>query len=115
MSERENVITSLKELVSDLVNEEYDKIIQSGRIGRLTEYEVKNAITEYGGMLTLPSEQAFESEALRMRKLKNYPEYSIAFDLWIDNERSDLSLTVNATIDNEGNVIKIEMQDIHIL
>lgn len=115
MNEMENVINALKELVNNLVKGNYPKLIQSGMIGRLSEDEVRTAIIEYGGTLTLPPDEAYESNALRIRKLTNYPEYAIALDLWIDGEQSDLSLTANVFVNDDGNVEKIEMDDIHVL
>ncbi len=115
MSEIKNVIHALKILVYDLVAGDFEELRKTGRMGRLSEEEVKTALLDYGGSLSLPPDSAYESAGFRMRKLQNYPEYSIAFELWIDGEQSDLSLTAIATVNDIGEVLKIEMDDVHVL
>lgn len=115
MSIKEKIIASLTGLVDDLVTENYQSILCDKRNGRLTEEEIKEAFVEYGGKLTKPPKTAYYSNALRMYKLKDYPEYDIAFDLWIDGERSDLSLMCTVVVDEHDNVKSIKIDDIHAL
>lgn len=114
MNNEQMVIDILKKLVCDLVNDNYQMIIDDGRNGELTEEEIKRAISEYGGKLTNPPDDAYYSRALNIIEIKENEKYHIEFDLWIDNERSDLSLICNVIFEN-GKVKHIIIKDIHVL
>ncbi|ARU62998.1 hypothetical protein CBW65_19930 [Tumebacillus avium] len=104
---------ALRDLVVDLVNGRYDLLTESNRIGRLTEEEIREGIQEYGGTLTIPPEEAYNT--CRMLRLDRGSEFAIAFDMWIDNHRSVLTLTCDVTVDDqEQKVVEIKI-DLHVL
>lgn len=114
MKNKQIVIDILKKLVFDLVNGHYQKIFEDGRNGELTEEEIKRVISEYGGKLTNPPDDAYYSKALNIIEINENEKYHIEFDFWIDNERSDLSLICNVIFENDK-VKQIIIKDIHVL
>lgn len=109
------IIDRLQKLVFLLVRGDYQEIEASGSMGRLNQEQIKTAISEYGeGQLTLPPDVAFQQ--CRMFKLEHHPEYTVAFDLWIDDEPSDLTLTCDVLIDEKLKIIeKFSIDDLHVL
>ena len=77
----QKAIDILKKLVLDLVNENYQKIFDDGLNGELTEEEIKRAISEYGGKLTNPPDDAYYSAALNIIEIKQNTKYHVEFDL----------------------------------
>lgn len=67
---------------------------------------------EYGGTITLPPDDVYES--LEIIKVKNLPEYAIDFDLWINGEHSDLTLSCTIHM-KEDQTMTIEIDDLHVL
>lgn len=102
----------LKMLVIDLVNGNYSNLVKDGRIGRLTEDEIKNVIGNYRGQLTLPPEDAYNQ--VQIYQENDSHQYAVDFDLWIDNYPSDLTLSATVSNDNKGNV-SITIDDLHVL
>ena len=114
MSIEQKIIVILKKLVSDLVDENYNKIFEYGYNGELTEEEIKKAVSEYGGVLTIPSDNAYYTDSMNIIEIKKNTKYHIEFDLWIDNKRSDLTLICNVICEN-NNIRKLIIEDIHVL
>ncbi len=112
MSVEKKVILLLKQLVQDLVNERYQYLVLDGRIGRLTEEELKNAINMYRGKITLPPDDAFNF--IDIYPINNTKDYALDFDLWVNGQRSDLTLCCTVSFDEKGKV-SISIDDLHEL
>lgn len=113
MSIDEMIKDILKVLVIDLVNGNYNDLIKDGRIVRLTEDEIKNVITSYRGQLTLPPEDAYD--LVEIYQVNNSNQYAVDFDLWIDNQRSDLTLSITVCLDNNTENVSITIDNLHVL
>lgn len=111
MNIEDKIVKELKKLIDDLVNKDYAKIAQDGRNGDMPEEVMEEIINDYGGMITYPPEDAYSKTDIC--KIDNADEYSVIFDLWIDNKRSDLSLMCEAYIDD--NEVTLVIEDIHVL
>lgn len=102
----------LKKVVSLLVNKKYNQLFeedfkQEGEYANLW----KN-IENYGGVMTMPSEEAFESpKFLDIYKKSN--DACLDFDLWIDGNESDLTLSLY--IKSENGKYYYEIEDIHVM
>lgn len=83
-----------------------------GAIGRFRREEIEEIINEYGGSLTIPPESAYES--LYVGQIRDTNEYLVQFDLWFDNEESDLTLMCETIVEENGQ-IKIWIDDIHVM
>jgi hypothetical protein len=110
----QKIIDILKKLVSDLVDKNYNKIFEGQCNSELTEEEIKRAVYEYGGELTIPSEGAYYTDALNIIEIKKNIEYHIEFDLWINSKRSDLSMIFNVIFEN-NKIKQVIIKDIHVL
>lgn len=97
----------LRDLISLLVN--YDLILAKGENGRLTKEEIVSAIEDYGGKLTLPTVEDFDTA--NIIQVGDSSEYVVEYELWIDNQKSDL--TLSATVNAQDETIAID--NIHVL
>ncbi len=106
MSIENKLKQGVKEIVELLVNQEYTRLENNKKIGVLTASEVEQAIVDYGQKLTLPPEDAYnEMDIFKLDNPRNFTEeYSIDFELWTNNSKSDLTLSCEATVDEHGNV-----------
>jgi hypothetical protein len=105
------IISLLEPLVRNLINKEYDFIYQSGMSGEYTAQEIEDFINEYGGVLTDPPDEDYEN--IEIYEIDDEPEYVIEYELWVDNEKSDL--TLSATIRIEENEETITIDNIHVM
>lgn len=96
---RESTVKAvLMKLCKLLYEEKYEVIALDDLDDRVSASELEKAIDDYGGKLTLPPEDAYES-------FEDYyedgdTEAIVEFDLWFDDERSDL--TLRTEVDNGG-------------
>jgi hypothetical protein len=106
----------VKEIVELLVNQEYIKLQNTDKIGVLTANEVEQAILDYGEKLTIPPDDAFnEMDIFKLDNPQKFvEEYSIDFELWTNKSRSDLTLSCDATVDEQGNV-NVTLYSIRVL
>ena len=104
----------VSQLIFDLVSGDYEKLEYDGRIGRLSKDEVSEAISSYPGKITMPPPKAFDDFDIYEVKNSSNEKWTLDFDLWYDNERSDL--TLGATIERtEAGKLIISIDDIHVL
>ena len=106
------LIILLKEIVTDLVSHNFNKIVTDKKNGRLTANEIKKAVYGYPGDLTMPPEQAFDKY---QKYITDQDEvFIIEFELWYDNEPSDLTLLLEFKRNLSGN-LSTEIDDIRVL
>jgi hypothetical protein len=116
---KDNICTLLEELINNLVNKDYRKIIENKQNGRLSEEEISRTIYEYSeywnteGLITMPPKSEFEK--LDLIKITNQPVYILHFDLWVNGEKSDLTLICEIEIDELNNVVRFEIDDLHVM
>ncbi|MFD4704136.1 hypothetical protein ACFWM3_04625 [Gottfriedia sp. NPDC058432] len=111
MNLKEKLSLLLKETVFDLVNKDFVKI-SSKLIKELAIEDIKEELN-YWGTLTIPPDLAYKN----INYIEyNYGEgYAMEFDLWIDNEESDLTLSCEAIIDQSDNVLSFSITNLHVL
>jgi hypothetical protein len=105
------IYSLLKSLVYDLVSGNFEQIEKLGKSGPFSASELKELIDEYGGKLTFPPDDDFAN--INRIKIDNEPEYAIEYELWIDNEKSDV--TLSCTVREENNSESISIDNIHVL
>lgn len=105
---KEEIIKILKKVVKDLTTESYNLVYYNDKNKRLSIPEIQTAIEEYKGKITFPPDNAFDF-------FYNYNnevsvENFVEFNLWFNNEESDLTLSI--TIYKSG---EYSIEDIHVL
>jgi hypothetical protein len=82
---------------------------------RLNASEIEEAITSFPKKITQPAEEAWSK--IDIVKVKNsvVPTYSVRFDLWAENQLSDLSLEMTLIEVNPKQRLRIEIDNIHVL
>lgn len=111
MDIKEQVKLLLKEIVIDLVNGNYERI----QMKLIEELEVDNLKEElsYWESLTMPPDQAFEK--INFIEYEDGSGYAMEFELWIDDNESDLTLSCEANVDHKGNVDSLLINNLHVL
>jgi hypothetical protein len=100
----------LVKVVTKLVEGEYLWLFTNDYSKKVTETELKAAIEEYPGTPTLPSKEAFND--FDFYEISD-EEASVDFDLWINDAKSDLTLsfTIKKTLKGYG----YRIDNIHVL
>jgi hypothetical protein len=107
----ERIIRNLKPLVQDLVNDKLLLIQKTDRSGPYTAEELKELIEEYGGELTSPPQDDYTN--INIIEIADDPEYVVEYDLWVDGEKSDLTLSCSVRLFER--MEKISINNIHVL
>ena len=106
----------VKKLVQLLVDGEYEKLEKMNKIGVLKANELEKGILQYGGVLTLPLDEAFdEMDIFKLDNPRKYcEEYFIDIELWINGCKSDLTLSCEGTV-NKKNEVNVIIYSVHVL
>jgi protein tyrosine/serine phosphatase len=78
---------------------------------RLTEQELEQAINDYGGKITSPPNNNFND--INIYDTRDPNEVNIDYDLWTDNKKSDLTISVNLKQINDH--VRFSVESIHVL
>jgi hypothetical protein len=110
----EKIKKIVERLVLDLIDGNFSKLVESGEAGRLTAYEIQNVLNEYGGTLSIPPEEAYNDMEILLVENAHESTWVADFDLWVNNKRSDLTLSCTI-IESENGELKIAIDDLHVL
>lgn len=104
---------AIRRLVDDLINGNYAQIEEDGRIGRLTQDELRGAVADYGRTLTQLPESAFD--VVDIYTIQVAPDLAaVDVPLWTKEEgRSDLTLSV--TVNERVDGVAVSIDDLHVL
>lgn len=102
----------VKELVQRLIDKEYEIFYQIGMSGEYNSKEIEELINDYGGKLTNPLVQDYED--MDIYEIDDEPEYVIEYDLWVDGQKSDLTLPATIRF-AEGKETSISIDNIHVM
>lgn len=105
----------LKRLVTDIVNSRYSEIENRGENGRLSKRDIEHAIEDYPGCISQPPDAAYDDIYVYDIYDNKNQARKVEFDLWFDNVRSDLTLSVDVHIDQRSMKLAISIDDIHVL
>ncbi len=101
------IISNVKDIIRYLVAGEYDELERMKKIGSLRASDLKAAIDNYlinDEKLTMPPDDFFENnmDIFEVENAQNFKkEFTIYIDFWVNNEKSDLTLGCEATVDND--------------
>ncbi|ENJ5959775.1 TPA: hypothetical protein ACN315_000599 [Vibrio parahaemolyticus] len=116
MTEKVNDIIKnlLENLVELLVNSRFTEIVARNENGLLSASEIKGALEDYPGTITLPPESAYSSACVYDVYDEIAEARQVEFDLWYDDKASDLTLSADIRKDDSGKFV-ITIEDIHVL
>jgi hypothetical protein len=104
-----------RQVVRWLVNGDYERIASYTHGVRLSADLIERAVGQYGRKLTMPPEAMFEELDVIEVKGAAPRAWSVRCDLWTEEEgRSDLSLEMTF-IDQEGEALAVELDNLHVL
>jgi len=110
--ERKKVIEVLKHVNKLLVEKKYDQLYEEN-FDKEGDFEgVWLNIEDYGGQITMPPEKALNNPGF-MEIYADDNDASIDFDLWIDGEESDLTLSLYI-IRKADDSYEFNIEEIHI-
>jgi hypothetical protein len=108
--EKTKVIQVLKHVNNMLVEKEYEKLYEEDFMKDGDYESLWLNIKEYGGHITMPSEEALNNP--KLLEIED-DEAMIEFDLWVDGEESDLTISL-LVIKNENDTYQFNVEEIHI-
>ncbi len=78
----------------------------------ITIEDIKRELNHWG-LLTIPPDVAYEK--ISYYKYNDGSGYALEFELWINNQESDLTLSCEAIIDQSDNILSFLILDLHAL
>jgi hypothetical protein len=111
MEVKNKIKSLLRETVLYFVQGDFNKIEATLQEG-LTISNLREELS-YWGVLTIPPDKAYEN--VYFYKYDDGSGYALEFELWIDNQRSDLTLSCEALIDGNENVLSFCIENLHVL
>ncbi|MBT2644329.1 hypothetical protein J7I80_18965 [Bacillus sp. ISL-41] len=83
--------------------------------GKLQNGLTINDLREELGLwaLTVPPDAAYENVAFY--KYNDGSGYALEFELWIDNQSSDLTLSCEALLDENQKIVSFTIENLHVL
>lgn len=104
----------IRSILEDISLNRIDSIIRRAKASRLKAEDIRKAISDYGKTVDLPpAELAQEIDAVQLRDVTP-ATWSIRAPLWTREEgRSDLTLEL--LVIREGEEVKFELDDLHVL
>ncbi|MFC4801794.1 hypothetical protein ACFPA1_20895 [Neobacillus sp. GCM10023253] len=111
MDIKNKIKSLLRETVIDFVQGDFNKIKAKLHNG-LSISDLKEELS-YCGLLTIPPDTAYEN--IHFYKYDDGSGYALEFELWINNQRSDLTLSCEAIIDENNNIRAFTVENLHVL
>lgn len=111
MDNKGHLLELLKETVTELVNEDF-KIIKAKLRHNIDIEDIKEELSNWDS-LTIPPETAYEKVVFY--EYEDGSGFALEFELWIDNEESDLTLSCEAIVDENDKVLSFTVEDLHTL
>lgn len=111
MDIKNKIKSLLRETVIDFVQGDFNKIqtrLQNG----LSISDLREELS-YWSSLTIPPDAAYEN--VNFYKYDDGSGYALEFELWIDNQRSDLTLSCESIIDENDNILSFTIENLHVL
>ncbi|WP_078427550.1 DUF7668 domain-containing protein [Alkalihalobacterium alkalinitrilicum] len=95
----------------DFVKGDFIKI-KTKLIEEITIDDIKEELNHWG-TLTYPPDEAYEK--INYIEYNDGSGYAMEFELWFDNQLSDLTLSCEAIIDQEERVLSFTIENLHVL
>lgn len=99
-------------IVKLIYNNEFKKINSLGYCKKINVDDIQKILYEYGGILDEVDEEKYK-EFFEYIEVNNAKKYITYLDLFIDGERSDLTLLCEIYVND--NDIKVIIDDLHVM
>jgi hypothetical protein len=110
----EGMLNMLKKVETLLKEGRYSELSSENSQSSLSTEEIENAILDYGGQITPAPESYFNQLTAIKIKGSQVAMWHIDYDLWINGERSDLTVSLRL-VSSTNNDFGIILTNIHIL
>ena len=108
------IANDLRSILRLFIEKNYSALERKTGGVRLSAADIESAVRRYGRTLTFPPAQMFEGLDVIEVDRSNPKRYSLRFEFWTEEEgQSDL--TLEATIVQDGGVLRWEIDNIHTL
>jgi hypothetical protein len=111
MDIKDKIKSLLRETVIDFVQGDFNKIEAKLQEG-LSISDLKEELS-YWGSLTIPPDSAYDN--VHFYKYDDGSGYALEFELWIDNQRSDITLSCEVIIDENNSIRAFTVENLHVL
>ena len=108
--EIKEIKASLKKIIENIVNKNYKAIYEDDYLQEMSADQMEEILLDYGGIFTMPPEIYLDKFIIYMISEN---ELTIDFDLWSNNEKSDLTLICR--FKDFNNTIRYTIEDMHVL
>jgi hypothetical protein len=108
MNIKKQLLELLKKTVVELVNSDFESIKE--KLGNDIQLENIKEELCFWDPLTIPPESAYEK--VEFYDYDDGSGLALEFELWIDNEESDLTLSCEAIIDKNNNVLSFKIENL---
>ncbi|MCG2618160.1 hypothetical protein LZZ85_27920 [Terrimonas sp. NA20] len=85
----------VKNILLKLKDKKYRQLAADDYLKRVSAEEMNTVISDYGGEVTVPPDHVFNN--LDITPIIGTEEYTIHFNLWIDDKESDLTLILTCS------------------
>jgi hypothetical protein len=107
------VRVAIKEIENILITKQYE-FLDLQIPSRLPSERVKRVISEHGESVSPAPEEEFEHMYMVRIRGSNPPQWFFDLDLWIDGEKSDLTVSLLLISKEDGSIIAT-LNDLHVL
>ena len=94
---------------------DYISLARDNALCRVSEQDIRRVLGEYGGSVTTIPEEVFHSNAFYVIPYKDGSGYHVDLDLWIDGDRSDLTLQVEINLDENHEICGYHILDLLVM
>ena len=109
------VIDLCKQIVTCLEKGNYNSLREHNALSRVSEEDIKRVLKEYGGCISTIPNEAFQTSAFRIYRYHDNSGLKIDLDLWVNGERSDLTLQIEVKTDGNNNIDNYRIMDVLVM
>lgn len=105
-----------RKIAANIQKGDYISLARDNALCRVSEQDIRRVLGEYGGSVTMIPEEAFyNSDAFHVIAYRDGSGYHVDLDLWIDGDRSDLTLQVEINVDENHKICGYHILDILVM
>lgn len=113
MSIEETLFNETFVIVSKIAASKYKELELEGKLKRISTENILDELTVCGGNIDFNEKEYRDS--FEYMQITNTNRFMTYLDLWIDDERSDLTLICEIELDETGNIRSSVIEDLHVL
>ncbi len=98
------ILDELRQVTDRVSTGDYEALLASDQLGRLTVEDIVQAVDEYPGEISKPPVSSFAKPDVVQINMAAIETYSIWYRLWYDGEEGDLALDLEIEFRPDGSV-----------